>query len=140
MNKENAVAIWQEMLEKSEERVAKTESIVEKFATAATTIGSAAVSINEMAHTLNEVSNDNIAKLQDDIRNLILNTEKKDEDIRVKDALLTRYADALFEKDRIIAELRKRISSSEKRIDKLLEHLAAADTKKKATIEINNKQ
>lgn len=132
--KETSSRIWKELLVKSEERVTKTEEMVEKFATAATTIGNAAVSINQMAHTLNVVSNDNIAKLQDDIRDLIANCEKKDEDIRVKDSLLTRYADALFEKDRIIAELRKRIASSEKRIDKLLSVIAEHEAK----IQINN--
>lgn len=137
MNKENAIAIWQELLEKSEQRVSKTNDMVEKFAEAATTIGGAAVQINQMAQTLNTVSNDNIAKLQEDVRNLILNCEKKDEDIRVKDALLTRYADALFEKDRVIAELRKRIMSGEKRIDKLLS--VVASQKKEKMIEINNK-
>lgn len=136
MNKENAVAIWQELLEKSEQRVSKTNAMVEKFAEAATTIGGAAVQINQMAQTLNAVSNDNIAKLQDDIRNLITNCEKKDEDIRVKDALLTRYADALFEKDRTISELRKRIASGEKRIDKLLAVISEHESKSK--IQINN--
>ena len=135
--KEEGSRIWKELLAKSEERVAKTEEMVDKFATAATTIGNAAVSINQMAHTINSVSNDNLAKLQDDVRNLIINCEKKDEDIRVKDALLTRYADALFEKDRIISELRKRITAGERRIDKLLAVISEHEIKSK--IEINNK-
>lgn len=134
--KETSSRIWKELLAKNEERVEKTNAMVEKFATAATTIGNAAVSINQMAHTLNVVSNDNIAKLQDDIRDLIANCEKKDEDIRRKDALLTRYADALFDKDRSISELRKRIANSEKRIDKLLAVIAEHEGGK---IEINNK-
>ena len=127
------------LLEKSEQRVSKTNHMVEKFAEAATTIGDAAIQINQMAQTLNTVSCDNIAKLQEDVRNLILNCEKKDEDIRVKDALLTRYADALFEKDKTISELRKRITAGEKRIDKLLAVIAEHDNHHNSKIEINNK-
>lgn len=125
MNKEETQKMFLELLEKSEQRVSKTNAMVEKFAEASERISQAAININEMSQRLNSVSNDHVARLQEDIRSMILNCEKKDDDMR-------NLIHTIKEKDAIIADMRKRL-------DRLTDILAAfAGNKKDASINISN--
>ena len=125
MNKEETQKMFLELLEKSEQRVSKTNAMVEKFAEASERISQAAININEMSQRLNSVSNDHVARLQEDIRSMILNCEKKDDDMR-------NLIHTIQEKDAIIADMRKRL-------DRLTDILAAfAGNRKDSSINISN--
>lgn len=125
MNKEETQKMFLELLEKSEQRVSKTNAMVEKFAEASERISQAAININEMSQRLNSVSNDHVARLQEDIRSIIQNCERKDDDMR-------NLIHTIQEKDAIIADMRKRL-------DRLTDILAAfAGNRKDSSINISN--